>query len=285
MNDFLKACPAVFVFWMLLVFPGIASGFGAEGHRIAGRVAHTRLCARAELQIEALGGGRRLEELGLWADWIRSADRWSHSGPWHYMNVADDVPLERYRSPREGDVLWAIAHFGGQLADTSLARELRMDALRFLTHFVVDLHQPLHVGRASDRGGNRVQVTVQGAKMNLHRFWDSEAIRLAGFSEDAYVQSALALVEVDGGRWTGGTPLDWARESRNLRPRVYDFGRPGSLLPQAYLESAANITRLRLAQAGVRLASEINRAFCDEPVGSGRELAPAQDTYGRILAE
>lgn len=201
------------------------------------------------------------------------------------MNVADNVPLERYRSPREGDVLWAIAHFGGQLADTSLARELRMDALRFLTHFVVDLHQPLHVGRASDRGGNRVQVTVQGAKMNLHRFWDSEAIRLAGFSEDAYVQSALALVEVDAGRWTGGTPLGWARESRNLRPRVYDFGRPGSLLPQAYLESAANITRLRLAQAGVRLASEINRAFCDESAGPGRELAPAQDAHGRILAE
>ena len=111
-----------------------------------------------------------------------------------------------------------------------------------------------------------MSVTVRGRRMNLHRFWDSEVVRLAGLSEDAYVASVLDLVEADADRWARRAPLDWARESKNLRSRVYDFGGSESLLPQAYLEAAANVARLRLAQAGVRLASELNRIFCYGPV-------------------
>jgi len=270
MDVFLKTVSGILVCWVLLMSPDFASGFGAEGHRIAGRVAQARLCAQAGLQIETLGQGRRLEELGLWADRIRSEDRWAHSRPWHYINVGDDFPLERYRSPQEGDILWAIAHFREQLADTSLASESRRDALRFLTHFVVDLHQPLHVGRASDRGGNQVLVTtVGGGQTNLHRFWDTEAIRLTGLAEDAYMDSLRAIVDGEARLWVRHTPLEWARESQSLRSRVYEFAGPDNLLAQVYLDEAVSITRLRLAQAGVRLAAALNRVFCDGPAGPG----------------
>ena len=258
----LKLKATVLAFCCALLIPAVVSGFGVEGHRIAGRVAETRLCAAAVERIDSLSRGQSLADLGLWADRIRSEDRWAHTAPWHYMNVADDLPLERYESPREGDVLWAITHFADELGNNSLASGRRLEALRFLTHFVVDIHQPLHVGRAEDRGGNQIRVTMgNGLEMNLHRFWDSEAIRLTGLSGDAYVDDVLALVDANASRWEGGTPSDWAEESRDLRSRVYDFD--GDRLSTAYLNAAVNVTRLRLAQASVRLASEINRLLCD----------------------
>jgi len=257
---------AVLTCWLGLLGVDTASGFGAEGHRIAGQVAQTRLCEQAAARVAALSGGQGLDELGVWADRIRSEARWAHTGPWHYMNVADELPLDRYRSPPQGDILSAIAHFSQRLGDEALAPRARLDALRFVTHFVVDLHQPLHVGRAADRGGNAIRVvTGDGDAMNLHRFWDSEAIRLAGLTQRAYVDGVLGLVEQDAGRWEGLTPLDWARESRDLRSRVYAVGEPGAPLSAAYLQAAAAITRVRLAQAAVRLASEINRALCAPP--------------------
>ena len=242
-----------------------ADGFGVDGHRIAGLVAHQRLCEQAEVYVRLLGQGRGLDELGQWADWIRSEPSWTHTAPWHYMNVADGARLESYRHPPEGDILWAIGHFAQELKDLALPAERRLDALRFLAHFVVDIHQPLHVGRESDRGGNTVLVhSDTGETMNLHRFWDSEPVALAGLSPDAYAGSLSGLVDENAESWERSSPLDWARESQALRPRVYDLHGADSRLQftREYLDTAERLVRLRLAQAGVRLAAEVNRALC-----------------------
>ena len=240
-----------------------AHGFGADGHRIAGLIAQERLCAEAEREVRSLGRGQGLDELGLWPDWIRGESEWAHSAPWHYMNIPDGARLEDYRHPPEGDILWAIGHFGATFGDRDAPAAERRDALRFLAHFVVDLHQPLHVGRESDRGGNRIDVDPgTGGPVNLHRFWDTDAVALSRLEVEDYVQSLTSLIEANAWAWEQDTLMDWARESQALRPDVYDFGGRGNRLSSDYLENAERITRLRLAQAGVRLAEEINRALC-----------------------
>ena len=247
----------------VLMAPGSAFGFGADGHRIAGIVATERLCPAAASEVPALGEGLDIDELGHWADWIRGEPQWRHSAPWHYMNIPDGASLADYRHPPEGDILWAIDHFAGVLNDPDGSVGERRDALRFLTHFVVDLHQPLHVGRESDRGGNRVEVDPgTGNSVNLHRFWDTEAVELSGLSPEEYARSLSGMIDENSKAWAQDTLMDWARESQALRPDVYDFGARDTRLSREYLENAERITRLRLAQAGVRLAAEINRAFC-----------------------
>jgi len=242
---------------------GQAYGFGADGHRIAGLIAQDRLCTKAEHAVRTLGQGQGLDELGLWADWIRGDPEWAHSAPWHYMNIPDGELLEDYRHPPEGDILWAISRFSDELRATNRSIDERRDALRFLAHFVVDLHQPLHVGRESDRGGNGVEVDPGiGEPVNLHRFWDTEAVDLAGLAVDDYVRSLAGLIEANAGAWEQDTLMDWARESQALRPDVYDLGDREYRLSPDYLENAERVTRLRLAQAGVRLAAEINRILC-----------------------
>src|SRR5262249_27997043 len=150
-----------------------AGAFGPDGHRIAGLLAEPRLCPAARAEVAALTGGEPLAELGLWADMIR--EERPESAPWHYMNIADLRPggesraaVAAYRSPPEGDVLSAIDRFFTALSNRSLPETQRLDALRFLVHFVVDVHQPLHVGRVEDRGGNQIDVRYGDKVVNLH---------------------------------------------------------------------------------------------------------------------
>ena len=245
---------------------GEAYGYGADGHRIAGLIAQGRLCTAAEQEVQVLGQGQGLDTLGLWPDWIRGEPEWRHSAPWHYMNIPDGARLEDYRHPPEGDILWAIEHFAATLADRQESLAERRDALRFLAHFVVDLHQPLHVGRESDRGGNMIDVDPgTGEPVNLHRFWDTEAVELTGLAPEEYAGGLSEAIDANAAEWERDTLMDWAHESRELRPDVYDFDSRNNRLTPEYLTNAERITRLRLAQAGVRLGAEINRALCESP--------------------
>ena len=234
--------------------------FGVEGHRIAGLLAEMKLCSQARISIEMLSGTEDLAEIGLWADRVRGLPRWEHTGAWHYMNIADDMSLDDYETPPNGDILWAIDHFGRRLADPTATPDSRREALRFLVHFIVDLHQPLHVGRAIDRGGTMTAVRLGRDTITLHRFWDTDAIPNDGLPADRYVASISALSEA--AEDTSGNPNRWAIESLLLRDAVYDFDTRSGRIDERYRERAGEIVRERLIHAGARLAAQLNEVFC-----------------------
>lgn len=246
----------------LIGAPAVA--FGPAGHRIAGELAEPLLCARTAEEIRKLAEGESLAEIGLWADRVRNDPEWQHTASWHYMNIDDDTSIESYEHPRSGDVLWAIQHHAAELAEPGTGSR-RGEALRFLVHFVVDVHQPLHVGRADDRGGNDVSVRLGGETLNLHRFWDTEVLRVDGLSEAQTTAQVASLVRIFAGR-DHTSPRDWAEESLDLRPLVYGFrgrGREVGLLDDGYVDAANIVTRVRLAQAAVRLAATLNGLLGD----------------------
>lgn len=258
----------ILVFAIAVHAPALA--FGPAGHRIAGELAEPLLCERTAAEVAALGGGETLAELGLWADRIRGDDLWRYTGPWHYMNIDDDSPIEAFEHPPEGDVLWAIERHAEILADPGSA-DRRADALRFLVHFVVDVHQPLHVGREADRGGNTIDVRFRRESSNLHRFWDTEVLRIDGLSEREYTARIAPLVQ-SLARRDRTSPADWAAESLALRPLVYGFGSRGrDVVPlnEAYLDAADRAIQTRLAQAAVRLAATLNEVLGDADCGRG----------------
>jgi hypothetical protein len=253
-----------------------SAAFGPEGHRLAGDIAASYLCEEARQEVSAMLEGQSLARAGQWPDWIRSKSEWRHTRSWHYINVGDEEPILP-RTQTDSDVLWAIDRFERELADESLPLEQRRWALQFFTHFVVDVHQPLHVGRAADRGGNGIDVRVAGRSTNLHRVWDAQALLksarpaddqadrgYAGQLEGLVVLTADEVVELQA-----AGPLDWARESQALRAEVYAMGQGLGGAPveldDAYLARALEILSLRLSQAGVRLAGRLNRVFCTAP--------------------
>jgi len=253
---------------------GPALAWGPAGHRIAGDLAEQRLCPEARTNVKSLGGGESLADLGLWADQIRDEPKWKSSRPWHYMNVADVPPgsglaaartaIDKFVHPREGDVLEALARFSKALADTKKPLDQRAEALRFVVHFVVDIHQPLHVGRASDHGGNDVEVRAGNkGPVNLHHFWDTDVLP-SHPSEKLEQRLGAELAALPAER-ANDPPAEWAAESLSLRQTLYGF-RTGAHetapLDDSYVHAAQKIADDRLVLAAARLSATLNTMFC-----------------------
>ena len=152
--------------------PGFA--WGKTGHRVVAAIADTQLSGLSRANVEEiLGPGESLDEAANWPDEMRSApgDFWRKTAtPWHYVTL-NGIMYDH--APPEGDALEALNHFSAVLRDPNASREDKQTALRFVVHLVGDLHQPLHVGKCCDKGGNDVKVTWFGKPTNLHAVWDS----------------------------------------------------------------------------------------------------------------
>ena len=254
---------------------GPALAWGPVGHRIAGDLAEPNLCPAARTKVKSLGGGESLAELGDWADQIRDEPQWKSSRPWHYMDIPDLPPgaglaearaaVDKLVHPREGDLLTELAHFSEVLADQKKPHDERAEALRFVVHFIVDIHQPLHVGRPSDHGGNDVQVLFgKKGPVSLHHFWDTEVLPAKGPSVKMRQRLEADLAALPAER-AKAPPAEWAAESLALRATVYEF-RPAahgpSTLDEGYVRAAQKIADDRLVLAGARLAATLNMMFC-----------------------
>jgi hypothetical protein len=173
--------------------------------------------------------------------------------------VEDPETIEEVLGRGTANVISEIERFRRILADSSADRVKRAEALKFIIHFVGDLHQPLHVGRLGDRGGNGTHVTWFRKSSNLHTVWDTELVDFISLSYSELARwltppSYSQLIE-----WQSGTVRDWAQESFDLRGKVYDIG--SGNLSFEYADRSVPIVRQRLLQAGVRLAGLLNSIF------------------------
>jgi hypothetical protein len=258
------------------VVPTEVRAFGGQGHRTAGLLAEQKLCPAARSEVADLGDGQSLGELGLWADTIRPDPAWERAVPWHYINFPDLPPgagleqaraaIDAFHHPPEGDVLTAIVHFTATLADRSRPRAERAEALRFVVHFVVDVHQPVHVSRASDGGGTELDVRIGDDVRSLHGFWDTTVFDRRRVPPEQFAQELEASFEAVPAARAHDPPAQWAAESLALRPTVYSFAPPSSgpvPLDDAYRSMAKRIAEQRLVLAAARLAATLNGALCD----------------------
>ena len=249
-----------------------AWGWGAIGHRVAAKVAEGRLTPEAKAALaQLLDPGEDLGDASNWPDFV-GRKQIPESAPWHYVNVPLTEP--RYDAgfcQAGGCVVSKIKECRKTLADKSAPKADRLLALRFLAHLVEDLHMPLHVGHMDDRGGNLCQVRFpdQATGSNLHRVWDSGVIECLSRDEATWVAQVEPLASPESSRqWLQSDVEDWATESLKLAHDAYYFPagtskplKSGAKLGQPYADFAAPIIRRRLAQAGVRLAHEINEAL------------------------
>src|SRR5690349_6886376 len=142
------------------------------GHRVVARIAETRLTPHTRAAVRDILGGQSLADASVWADNIR---QYRHDADkLHYVNIPlrDTVYLPERHCPAGQCVIAAIEQDRQVLADPAASPDQRAEALRFLIHFVGDLHQPLHVADDGDRGGNDRPVTFLGHATNLHKVWD-----------------------------------------------------------------------------------------------------------------
>jgi len=239
-----------------------ARGWGEEGHRITGAIAERYLSPEAKAEIAKLVPGRSLADISTWADEIRSNHSYDWAKPLHYANVTPgmkEFDLKR-DCPAQGCVVSAITKYAHILADQSASHADRAEALKFLVHFVGDIHQPLHVSHEADRGGNDIKVTFLGHPTNLHRVWDTDLVEYAHLPWPAFAgKLASQITPKDVVKWSAEMkPEEWATESYRLAVD-YAYQVPASgVLDDAYAKRCVPIVEKRLKMAGVRMAKLLN---------------------------
>jgi hypothetical protein len=251
---------------LLILAPARAFAWGSEGHEIVALVAAQALTPAARAQVaHLLGGEAMLVHDSNWADEIRDQRR--ETGAWHYVDIPLNAPAyDLGRDCPDGNCVVAqIDKDLRILKDHSAGDDARREALRFLIHFVADIHQPLHAEDDDDKGGNRVRVEIGRERTNLHRVWDLDVVEALGDDPQAIADGiARDLTPAQRQDWSSGTPARWANESHAIaREHVYPplAGAQAIRLPRDYAAREAPLVRILLAKAGVRLAWLLNGAL------------------------
>lgn len=184
--------------------------WGFDMHRAMSQVAQGLLTAATATAVRALipEVNGELWQIATWADDVRPSRPWTAA--FHYINVPDWICsyVESRDCPTtEGCVDRAIQNYTNRLANRQLSAFERAEALKYLVHFIGDIHQPMHVGFAGDLGGNRLTGAFFGSNTNLHSLWDG----------------ALPLRRVNtahGGSWRNYASFIASRLTGDLRDRV-----------------------------------------------------------------
>ena len=260
--------------------PSPALAWGKTGHRGVAALTEPQLSGLARAHVEELLGVDSLDEAATWPDDMRSApeDFWQKTAtPWHYVTLNGIV---YDHAPSEGDALKALDHFSATLKDPNASLADKKLALRFVVHLVGDLHQPLHVGKCCDRGGNEVKVKWFGRNLNLHSVWDSALVdeeQLSFTEMAAKLQRHTSNADVVA--WWDINPRDWVSESAQLRETVYPEPNPKDPkdpkappeLSYGYVYKYTPLMEQRLKQAGVRLAAFLNDIYSrPQPLTEGQ---------------
>ena len=111
----------------------------------------------------------------VWPDVIKQVER-RETRPWHYINSppGKDV-ITPETCPEKGCIMRAYEEQLNLLRKGNDAK--KKDAVRFIGHFIADIHQPMHAGFGYDRGGNDHLLTLHGKKKsNMHSIWDGQIL-------------------------------------------------------------------------------------------------------------
>ncbi|GER29896.1 endonuclease 2, partial [Striga asiatica] len=235
-----------------------------------------------------------------WADRIRRQyhrvrRRYRWASELHYINVQDHNCAYKYTRDCIGRnrvqdrcLSGAINNYTDQLSSYKKAEYNLTEALLFLSHFIADIHQPLHVGYLSDKGGNTINVIWFTRKQNLHHIWDTDIIRkLEGGVNSSNVEDLTRRIQqkimrkwrrqIRGWEFCPGRlktcPNVYAEESIKIACQwAYKEVQPGSVLKvhnfyvrifhaDEYYQTRLPVVEMRIAQAAIRLAATLNRIF------------------------
>jgi len=252
---------------MLIMATQQSWAWGREGHRLTALVAEQYLTPTTKAAIAELLHKETLVDVAPWADEYRANH--PETAKWHFVDIPKaeekfdrnrDCPVSESdpKSPWHDCVTDRILYFEGRLGDTSLNLEERTMALKFLVHFIGDIHQPFHA-MGDERGGNGITVTFMGMpecgqyKCNLHGVWDDSLIENQGLSEKKYTERLLQ--EIKDNHWermAGGEPTTWANVSHHYAVEAY--APYGALITHEYVAEETKVVDAQLALCGLRLA-------------------------------
>ena len=249
---------------LIIAAPASALAWGSEGHRIIAEIAKQHLEPATAKQVRdllAIEDDTSLADVANWADQVRRQR--PETASWHFVDIP--IAAAEYDAARDcvggNCVVAKIEEFAAKLQNRSLPVRERLEALKFVVHFVGDLHQPLHASDNDDRGGNEVRVQFLGHRTNLHAVWDIGILAPAvnGDERSYALNLDRKITANDTTAWQTATPEQWANESHSIAVKLI-YGRlaHSGTLSDDYGRVVLPVIEQQLEKAGIRLAAILN---------------------------
>lgn len=251
----------VFALSLFVAIPDLLA-WGQKGHDVTCEIAERHLDRGARKAVKRLLEGKSMVYWGNWLDNASHTDEYAYTKTWHYKNIEAGVKYEEAQLEPQGDVVTAIYRQVMILKDKMTSTESKRLALKMLIHLVGDLHQPMHMGRKADLGGNLWMVMYFGKEKKLHGIWDTDI--LEGGHKWSYEEWATEIDRINRKQRKEicrGTVDDWAQETYTIASEVYNCTPQQSKLSYDYQARWIPVIEQQLLKGGVRLAYLLNEIF------------------------
>jgi len=242
-------------------------GWGMTGHRVIAEIAENHLSKKAKKNISKIIGKQKLAYWANWADFIKSDPdpALNKTGSWHFVNTPGNLNFTDFQMALErssdNNLYKSVLRVQQNLRDPKADLIAKQQNLYYLIHILGDAHQPMHVSREEDQGGNKIEVSFFGRKTNLHRVWDSELVDNEKYSYTEFAEVLDILSQAEIKKITAGALSDWLYESHNYANMIYAAAALDSNLSYSYIYNNKAIVEACLLKGGLRLARVLNEIF------------------------
>jgi len=246
--------------------PFSSMAWGLLGHRIVGQIADSYLTKHTKKAIAEILGDESVAMASNWPDFIKSDPSYSYLSSWHYIDFKPNSSADSIKAylinDSATDAYTKLNFLIAQLKNKDLAQDKKILYLRLLIHIVGDVHQPLHVGRVDDQGGNKIKVMWFGASNNLHTIWDTQLINFQQLSYTEYASAINHTTKESRKQLQSQTIAEWLVESNQVAEKIYgDIKEPDQKLDYLYNFKYLDTLNNQLLKGGVRLAGILNDIF------------------------
>jgi hypothetical protein len=262
----MKRLKKLFLAGLFIYLPFNVMAWGVLGHRIVGEIADSYLTPKARQAIKEILGNESIAMASNWADLIRSDSSYSYLTPCHFLNLPDSMDKEQLKEYLEKDtatdVYTELNFLIKELKNKGLEKNKKLMYLRLLIHFVGDIHQPLHVSREEDWGGNKIKVMWFREPTNLHAVWDDKLIDFQQLSYTEYTKTINYTSVEQRKLWQSAPLYEWFYESHEIALSLYnEITENDQKLSYVYNYDHIETLNNQLLKAGVRLAGLLNGIF------------------------
>lgn len=253
-----------------LLFATNCMAWGQKGHDTTCAIAQQHLTDAAKTRIAEILDGKSIL---YWSNWLDNAvhtPEYEYAKTWHYKNIDADQAYADVEPFETGDVVTALTELQLRLTTfEALPAEEAADqkqeealALKMFVHLMGDLHQPMHMGHATDLGGNRIMVKYFGRDANLHAIWDTDLVESAhAWSHTEWVEEIDRLSEEESMSIAAGNFDTWGEETFNLCREVYNDTPEGNRVSYDYVAKWTPVIERQFVRGGHRLAHVLNSIF------------------------
>lgn len=237
--------------------------WGQKGHDTVAYIAEQHLTPLTRETVDSLLDGRSLV---YWANWLDNASHtpeYEYTKTWHYKNIDPDYFFENAPNIPEGNIIQALYEQVKNLQSPTLSKKDKSTALKMIVHFMGDIHQPMHMGRALDRGGNSHFIKFFGKPTNLHSVWDTNLLEAGhAWSHTEWQREIDVLTESEKFNLVkNGSPDTWGKETYAICEEIYSETPQDYNIEYSYIARWTPVIELQLEKGGLRLADVLNSIF------------------------